>query len=367
MATINYLQNEITIKIAYCGPESAGKKTNLQFIHDRIPPSNRDELVYMEKDNAQIMCFKSFQPEVGKVHGMKVKSELFAICGDLGEAKDILGKIDGIVFVADSCGEKLDENLIVLRNLEHFLQECEIDILDVLTVIQWNKADTPNSCDPNTLERYINYLGFRTIRTVASNGDGVFATLKICCLDILMRLDREVGRKRSLFVKKQRESLTCIDTKMKYDGCTFYLKKNEDYRFEKCIFRNCSFRSEGCNISFVDNCEFSNCGFWGEFVIDLSQKNLRSIPDWVYSATFASTLNLQDNDITDISYKLGKLAELRHLNLDGNEITSIPGSMRRLQNLELLSISGHNLCKEQQESLRLWLPDCNIFLTGGCS
>ena len=45
MSIINYASREIQFKIVYYGPALCGKTTNLDYIHQRISPKNRGELV----------------------------------------------------------------------------------------------------------------------------------------------------------------------------------------------------------------------------------------------------------------------------------------------------------------------------------
>ena len=45
MSIINYASREIQFKIVYYGPALCGKTTNLGYIHQRISPQNRGDLV----------------------------------------------------------------------------------------------------------------------------------------------------------------------------------------------------------------------------------------------------------------------------------------------------------------------------------
>ena len=45
MSIINYASREIQFKIVYYGPALCGKTTNLSYIHQRINPQNRGDLV----------------------------------------------------------------------------------------------------------------------------------------------------------------------------------------------------------------------------------------------------------------------------------------------------------------------------------
>ena len=45
MPTINYASKEIQFKIVYYGPALSGKTTNLVYIHSRIAPAHRGDLI----------------------------------------------------------------------------------------------------------------------------------------------------------------------------------------------------------------------------------------------------------------------------------------------------------------------------------
>ena len=45
MSIINYASREIQFKIVYYGPALCGKTTNLAYIHQRVNPQNRGDLV----------------------------------------------------------------------------------------------------------------------------------------------------------------------------------------------------------------------------------------------------------------------------------------------------------------------------------
>jgi 50S ribosomal subunit-associated GTPase HflX len=53
--------------------------------------------------------------------------------------------LDGVIFVADSQNERMEENLESLRNLEKNLEAQGYDIREIPLVFQYNKRDLPNS------------------------------------------------------------------------------------------------------------------------------------------------------------------------------------------------------------------------------
>src|SRR5207237_10776730 len=57
VSIINYASREIQFKIVYYGPALCGKTTNLNYIHQRINPLNRGELVLLEPPSHRPISF----------------------------------------------------------------------------------------------------------------------------------------------------------------------------------------------------------------------------------------------------------------------------------------------------------------------
>lgn len=80
--------------------------------------------------------------------------------------------------------------------------------------------------------------------------------------------------------------------------------------------------------------------------LDLSHKNLKSIPKEVFEYKNLKVLDLTGNDITSIPSDIKKLSSLEVLKLDSNAITSISKEVLNLKNLKGLSISTDVIGKQ---------------------
>jgi signal recognition particle receptor subunit beta len=107
--------------------------------------------------------------------------------------KLILKGVDGVVFVADSQIERMEANLESMDNLRINLKEQGYDLDKVPFVIQYNKRDLPNAAPLDELRRALNPMGVPDFEASASNGTGVFETLKHVAKLILSDLKR-LGR-----------------------------------------------------------------------------------------------------------------------------------------------------------------------------
>src|SRR5207253_9469124 len=56
----------------------------------------------------------------------------------------VLRSVDGMVFVADSQWEKMEENVESFKNLEDNLAKQNMSLDDIPYVLQYNKRDLPN-------------------------------------------------------------------------------------------------------------------------------------------------------------------------------------------------------------------------------
>lgn len=181
MVAINYAFREISCKIVYYGPGMSGKTTNLQYIHQKVPGKTKGELISLATDADRTLYFDFLPINLGAIQGFATKFQLYTVPGQVyynATRKLVLRGVDGLVFVADSQREKMDDNLESLHNLYDNLKEYGYDKNDLPIVIQYNKRDLPDVLTVPELEAALNPDGFPFFEAVAVNGGGVFDTLK---------------------------------------------------------------------------------------------------------------------------------------------------------------------------------------------
>jgi len=191
MTFINYASREINCKIVYYGPGLCGKTTNLQHIFESTAPQARGKLISLATETDRTLFFDFMPLELGTVRGFKTRFHLYTVPGQVfydASRKLILKGVDGVVFVADSQEERMDANVEALHNLEENLQAQGYDLMKIPYVLQLNKRDLPNIIPVEDLTAELRRKEEPVVEAVASNGAGVFDTLKAVAKLVLTEL-----------------------------------------------------------------------------------------------------------------------------------------------------------------------------------
>ncbi len=204
MSIINYANKEIQFKIVYYGPALCGKTTNLTYIHSQIAPENRGDLVSLATAADRTLFFDFLPLNAMAVKGFKTKFQLYTVPGQViynTTRQLVLRSADGIVFVADSQWEKMEENVESLKNLEENLAKQNLSLDEIPYIIQYNKRDLPNVAPLNYLEYALNNRRVRvqSFEAAASTGQNVFSTLNSISRLLLYKFTTEsdLANKRS--------------------------------------------------------------------------------------------------------------------------------------------------------------------------
>jgi mutual gliding-motility protein MglA len=194
MTFINYAAREINCKIVYYGPGLCGKTTNLQWIYDKTNPQAKGKLISLATETDRTLFFDFLPLDLGTVRGFKTRFHLYTVPGQVfydASRKLILKGVDGVVFVADSQGPRLEANIESLQNLDKNLKEQGYDLSTIPYVLQLNKRDLPTALPPDEMYRHLNFKSEPTFEAVAMNGTGVFDTLKAVAKQVLTELKKK--------------------------------------------------------------------------------------------------------------------------------------------------------------------------------
>lgn len=200
MAVFNHLRKEIDAKIVYYGPGISGKTTNLQFIHQNLKPEQRGKMVSLATEEERTLFFDFLPIELESVRGFRTRFHLYTVPGQIyygATRRAVLSGADGVIFVADSQAERMEDNLMSLKDLEENLRYYGKRIETIPLVMQYNKRDLPNISAVEELNQRINRWQAPYFESVAIAGKGVFESLTMACRLVLKAIEEGVETRKA--------------------------------------------------------------------------------------------------------------------------------------------------------------------------
>lgn len=203
MAIINQATKELQVKIVYYGPAKSGKTTNLEQIHRDVQiPENtvKGKLTSLATSSDRTLFFDFFPLEAVAIRGFETKFALFTVPGQAiynATRQIVLRGVDGIVFVAHSEYERMEENVEALRQMEENLKTLNLNLAEIPLVIQYNKRDLAEVAPVEYLNFVLNNREVEapTFEASATQGIGVFESLNMITRMLLQKFLKETGRK----------------------------------------------------------------------------------------------------------------------------------------------------------------------------
>ena len=193
MSFINYSSREINCKIVYYGPGLCGKTTNLQYIYKKTNPDSKGKMISLATETERTLFFDFLPLALGEIRGFKTRFHLYTVPGQVfydASRKLILKGVDGVVFVADSQIERMEANVESVENLRINLAEQGYNLDAIPYVVQYNKRDLPNVVPVDEMRNALNPRSVPDFEAVASEGTGVFDTLKAVAKLVIMELKK---------------------------------------------------------------------------------------------------------------------------------------------------------------------------------
>ena len=184
MAIINQATKELQVKIVYYGPAMGGKTTNLMQVHDHVQTAlgNKGELVSLATSSDRTLFFDFLPIEAMAIKGFKTKFQLYTVPGQViynTTRQLVLRGVDGLVFVADSTYEKMEENVESFKNMEDNLKTLKLNLGEIPYVLQYNKRDSANPAPTEYMDFLLNNRDIQvpSFPAIAPKCEGVFETL----------------------------------------------------------------------------------------------------------------------------------------------------------------------------------------------
>jgi len=199
MAVINYSKKEISAKIVYYGPSLCGKTTNIQSIYASIKPDQKGKLVSLATEADRTLFFDFLPIEIANIRGFKTRLHFYTVPGQVyynSTRRAVLTGVDGLVFVADSQRDKMEENIESLGNLEENLNYYGKSMKTIPLVIQYNKRNLPDVTPVAEMEQILNPNGYPSFETIATTGEGVLETLTKVTKMVLQHIEMGTSGKQ---------------------------------------------------------------------------------------------------------------------------------------------------------------------------
>jgi hypothetical protein len=202
MAIINQATKELQVKVVYYGPALCGKTTNLVQVHSHVQcaQGNKGKLVSLATSSDRTLFFDFLPIEAMTIKGFKTKFQLYTVPGQVvynTTRQLVLRGVDGIVFVADSQYDKMEENVESFTNLHDNLKALKLNLDDIPYVLQYNKRDLPNVAPVDYMEYLLNNRDVQVpaFEACAHKCEGVFETLNMITRMLLHKFINESARK----------------------------------------------------------------------------------------------------------------------------------------------------------------------------
>jgi signal recognition particle receptor subunit beta len=198
---INQATKQLQVKIVYYGPALCGKTTNLEKVHANVSGAKeKGKLVSLATQSDRTLFFDFLPVEAMAIKGYKTKFQLYTVPGQViynTTRQLVLRGVDGIIFVADSQYDKMQENVESFQNLEENLRAAKLDINEIPYVLQYNKRDLPNVAPVEYMEYLLNNRDVRVpaFEASAAKVEGVFETLNAITRLLLQKFINENARR----------------------------------------------------------------------------------------------------------------------------------------------------------------------------
>jgi len=171
---------EIKLKLVYYGPSFSGKTTNLVQIHEKYK-GKKGDLVIIDTEGERTLFFDLLPLEIFLVPGFKVRTFLHTVPGQVFykiSRRLVLKGADGVVYVADSQRNRMDENIEILHEMYKNFEANKLKREKIPIVFQYNKRDLHDILPVEELEKELNPEGHPHVEAIAIRGIGVFRTLE---------------------------------------------------------------------------------------------------------------------------------------------------------------------------------------------
>lgn len=176
-------QGRVHIKIVFYGPSLSGKTTALRWLFGNVRSLSKGRLVEIADDLGRTTFF-DFVPVTASE---KIVFDVFTVAGQRRHARSrisVLKDADGMIFMADSRPEMMNENLASLEELRIALGTDRYSSMPI--VIALNKRDLPNALPVDYMVKMLDVEGYPLFATIATEGKDLLRMFQRVLRDALV-------------------------------------------------------------------------------------------------------------------------------------------------------------------------------------
>ena len=153
----------------------------MQWVYNKVAATERNEMFTLPTDVERTLFFDFLPLSVGDIRGFQTRFHLYTVPGQVvydSLRRPLIRGLDGVIFVADSQAERMEENIQSLNNLEKNLEMQGYNLKEVPLVVQYNKRDLPNALPLADLRTALNHYNAPDFEATANQGRGVMEAFK---------------------------------------------------------------------------------------------------------------------------------------------------------------------------------------------
>ncbi|MFW5830578.1 MAG: protein kinase domain-containing protein, partial [Planctomycetota bacterium] len=203
---VDLTTNEFVCRIVYFGPGLAGKSTNLTYLRDNAPSLRTTELKQADNEGERTLSFALYPVDVRPVAGLSCRVDVITNPGRSyynSNRRALLQGADGIVFVADSRREAIDENIDSMNDLWSFLNHNRLGA-DIPLVVQYNKQDEDSALPVEQLDPLLNSQQKPSFGVAAVQGTNVIACFQAILAAVVATVATEENIRSEMTEAQQR-------------------------------------------------------------------------------------------------------------------------------------------------------------------
>ncbi|MCK4565720.1 MAG: GTPase domain-containing protein [Candidatus Thorarchaeota archaeon] len=176
-------EGRVHIKIVFYGPSLSGKTTALRWLFGNIRSLSKGKIVEISDELGRTTFF-DFVPVTASEN---MVFDVFTVAGQRRHASSrikVLRDCDGIIFMADSTPEQMNENLASIQELRIALGTDRMATLPIICSL--NKRDIPNALPIDYMVQMLDLEGYPVFDTIAIEGKNLLRMFQRVLRDSLI-------------------------------------------------------------------------------------------------------------------------------------------------------------------------------------